>query len=90
MDLGDSSHFLSTQVSVEADCDRGTRVLDTQSPLSTTCAAGRRPGRAGGRACATRSLSGPSQSHSSLPHKLRGPNWTEAELLVLILREKTY
>ena len=37
-----------------------------------------------GRRGSARSLSGPSQSQSALPHKLRGPNWTEQEMLVLI------
>ena len=78
VDLGDSNCFPSTQVPVEADGERAT------GGLNTGAAAGSRRGRAGGRASGTRSLSSPSPTLSSLPHKLRGPNWTEAEMLVLI------
>lgn len=33
---------------------------------------------------AGRALSAPSQPAAETPHKVRGPNWTEAEMLVLI------
>lgn len=84
VDLGDYSPFPSSQVPHASDVDRVAVGLDTHSPLSTADATASRHGRAAGRACGTRSLSGPSPAHSSLPHKLRGPNWTEAEMLVLI------
>ena len=88
VNLGDFSTFPSTHVPLEADADRGTVGLDTHSPLSTTDANGSRRPRAAGRACGTRSLSGPSPAHSSLPKKLRGPNWTEQEMLVFIAQKR--
>ena len=84
MDLGDNSHCPSTAEPAGEESDSGTGFLDSQ-PSLYSAAAGRRGGvRARGRSCATRSFSGPSQSQSTLPHKLRGPNWTEPEMLVLI------
>ena len=83
VDLGDDLHCPSTQVSAGGDCDNATGFFDNQSPVSTTAASRRGRVRARGRACATRPLSGPSTSQNT-PHKLRGPNWTEQEMLVLI------
>ena len=84
VELGDSSHCPSTQLPIGADCDYGSGFLDGQSPMSTTAVVGRGPRRARGKPCDTRASSGPSQSQCAPPHKLRGPNWTEAEMLVLI------
>ena len=87
MDLGGGSQFPCTQLPAEAEGDRRGGTSDCRSPISTSFAAGR--GRARGRASGTRSLSGPSQSQCSAPHKVRGPNWTEAEMLVLIGEKRT-
>ena len=84
VNLGDSSHCPSTQVPAGEDCDYGTEFLDSQYPVSTAPASRRGVGRGRGRTCVARSMSGPSQSQHPLPHKLRGPNWTKAEMLVLI------
>ena len=81
-DLGVDFLYPSTQVPVEADVEHVVGFPDSQSLLSPGVVAGRRRPR--GRACGTRSLSGPSASQCSLPHKVRGPNWIEAEMLVLI------
>jgi hypothetical protein len=82
VDLGGDSHFPSTQLPFEAELEHGPGLADTESPSSTAAAHGR--GRGRGRGSGTRSLSGPSQTQCSDPHKLRGPNWTEAKMLVLI------
>ena len=82
MDLGGDSHFPSTQQPFEAEVEHGPGLPDIES-LSSTAAAGGH-GRARGRASGTHSLPGPSQTQCSSPHKVRGPNWTEAEMLVLI------
>ena len=82
VDLEGDLHFPSTQVAAEVEGDLGCRFLDTDSPVATTAAAGRAHGR--GRSSATRSMPGPSQTQSSLPQKVRGPNWTEQEMFVLI------
>lgn len=84
VDLADTSLFSSTQLPHEADCDREAGGLDMHCPLPTAPTAESRQGRGRGRARGTQSLPGPSPSHNSLPHKLRGPNWTESEMLVLI------
>lgn len=80
VDLGDTS----AQVGGEEDGDCGGGFSDAQPPLSAVAAARKGGGRARGRACAIRSSSGPSQSGNGSAHKLRGPNWTEQEMLVLI------
>ena len=85
-DLGVDSLYPSTQVPVELDGEHPAGFPGSQSLPSTPAVVGR--GRSKGRASATRSLSGPSQSQSALPHKVRGPNWTEAEMLVLIAQKR--
>ena len=82
VDLEGDSCFPSTQVPVEAEGEVGGAFKDSELPLLNAAAPGR--GRGRGRSCATRSQPGPSQSQSSLPQKIRGPNWTESEMLVLI------
>ena len=84
MDLADTSMFPSAQLPLGSDCDREAGGLDTDCTLPTGPPGESRHGRGGGRARGTRSLSGPTPSHSSLLHKLRSPNWTESEMFVLI------
>ena len=80
--LGGDSLFPSTQVPVDVDVEHVAGLPGSQSLPGRATVAGR--GRSRGRASSTRSMSGPSPSQSVLPHKVRGPNWTEAEMLVLI------
>jgi hypothetical protein len=82
VDLGGDSHFPSTQLPAEAEGDISSGFVDTDSPTPRAPSTAR--GRGRGKSAATRSLSGPSQTQASLPQKVRGPNWTEAEMLVLI------
>ena len=81
-DLGGDFLYPSTQVPVEVDGEHVPGMPGSQALPSVAFVSGR--GRSRGRASATRSLSGPSPSQSAVPHKVRGPNWTEAECLVLI------
>ena len=84
VDLGESPHCESTQVPEGAEGDFDTGFFDSQTPIPSAAASRRGGGRSRGRAGAASSCSGPSQSQSAVPHKLRGPNWTEQEMLVLI------
>lgn len=84
VDLGDSPHCPSTQVPIGADCDYEGGFLDSQIPPPSAAASRRGGAPSRGRTAAGSSLSGPSQSQNAVPHKLRGPNWTEQEMLVLI------
>ena len=84
VDLGDTSRCPSAELAFDADFDLGSEFLDSQTQLPSV-AAGRKGGeRSRGRRSAAASLLGPSQSRSTIPHKLRGPNWTKQEMLVLI------
>ena len=84
MHLGDNSDCPSTQVPREVDCDLPSDFIDAHvqtpfTPAATRGVVGRR-----GRSNTGRSPSTISHSQASLPHKVRGPNWTEAKMLVLI------
>ena len=82
VDLGGDSHFPSTQLPAEVEGEISGGFVDPDSPIPRVLSTAR--GRGRGKSTATRSLTGPSQTHASLPQKVRGPNWTEAEMLVLI------
>jgi hypothetical protein len=77
VDLDDGSQFPSSQTAQDADLGIAPSFVNSQTVLPTVAAGSRGVGRSRGR-------SGASQSQSGLAHKLRGPNWTEAEMLVLI------
>ena len=81
VDLGDSHDCPSP---IDADFDYDSGFLDSQLPVPAVPANRRGGGRSRGRTWAASSLSGPSQTQNAMPHKLRGPNWTEQEMLVLI------
>ena len=82
--LGDTSQCPSTQIRTEADCEFECDFLDDQPPA--THPQPREASRVdpSGQTPSVRSSSCPSQSQGATPHKVRGPNWTEAEMLVLI------
>ena len=82
--LGESSQFPSTQVRPDADCEFGRDFLDDPLPAAHPQSRGVPVLDASGRSASVRSSTCPSQSQSAAPHKVRGPNWTEAEMLVLI------
>lgn len=83
--LGESSQWQAERISEgTVDCDLVPNYLDDQHPVSGQAAIAR-GGSDGGRGSAyARSSSAPSRSGVAPPHKVRGPNWTEAEMLVLI------
>ena len=84
MDLAETSPYPSTQVRTDLDCDFQSENAEEGVPVSTPRSAG--AGRAGGRGRSNtaRSSSAPSQTRTTPAQKVRGPNWTEAEMLVLI------
>ena len=84
VDLGESPHCESTQVAFGGEGDFDTVFLDSQPPIPSAAASRRGGGRSRGRAGAASSFSCPSQSQSGVQLKLRGPNWTEQEMLVII------
>ena len=78
VDLGDTSHGPSAEAGGGEYGDYGVGFSDAQPPMSVVAAARRGGGRSRGRSSA------PSQSLNAPVHKMRGPNWTEQEMLVLI------
>ena len=82
--LGDNSQRPSAQLPLGVENDLAYDLCDEDIPVSYFAGAAREV-QCGGR----RSLNGhstpiSSQSQAAMPHKVRGPNWTEAEMLVLI------
>jgi hypothetical protein len=82
--LGESSQCPSTQLPTDGDDEFGGDYVHIQAPPpfrqptpSPVANAEQHPASAWSSSC-------PSQSQSATPHKVRGPNWTEAEMLVLI------
>lgn len=84
VDLDDDSQFPSSQAVQDAEFGNAPGFMDNQTVLPTAVAGSRGGGRSRGRNGASRSSQGVSQSQTAPPHKLRGPNWTEAEMVVLI------
>ena len=84
VDLGETAECPSTQLPSGVHCGTADELFDGDEPGSVTPAAGRRGGRGGGRLRAGRSTPVSSQSQGAIPQKVRGPNWTEPEMLVLI------
>lgn len=76
----ETSHCPSTQLPNDADCNFGPEYLENKTLSSFVPTTARRGGRWG----RGRSSSGPSQPQATTAHKVQGPNWTEAEMLVLI------
>ena len=84
VNLGESSQCPSTQVPIDLECELDSGFVDHQAHASGAPTTTTSVRNAAGTSRSGRSLSGPSQSQSVAPHKVRGPNWTEAEMLVLI------
>ena len=82
--LGDNSQCPSTQVPMYADCDVQPDSVIEQPRAASAAPSARGSVRTGGRSTSARSTPNSSQSQAAPPHKVRGPNWTEAEMLVLI------
>ena len=82
--LDEDSECPSTQLPVDLDFDPPNGLGNEQVPVSTIPAAARGGVRGVGRGSTGRSTPVSSQSQAAMSHKVRGPNWTEAEMLVLI------
>ena len=82
--LGDSSHYPSTQLPIDLEAVSPAEVAEDQVPVSLAPATSRGGFRGRGRSNTGRSSSVSSHTEAAFPHKVRGPNWTEAEMLVLI------
>ena len=82
--LGESSQCPSTQVLVDVNGDFGSEYVDDQPPLSFGPPTAKGGVHAKGGPNSARLSSAPSQSQPAHPYKVRGLNWTEAEMLVLI------
>lgn len=84
--LGESSQFETDRMPAEVDCDFVTDCVDDQHPISTQAATARRVSDVGRGSDSARSSSAPSRSVGAPPHKVRGPNWTEQEMLILLAK----
>ena len=84
MHLGETSQCPSTQVPIDADIGLPSQFMEDQLPLSSAPVPSRGSSRAGRGAGVGRSPSVTSHTLPTVSHKVRGPNWTEAEMLVLI------
>ena len=82
--LADTSQFTSTQTRNADECEFGIAHVQEQDPTSFRQPASESGMHGPGGSASARSSSCPSQSQGMAPHKVRGPNWTEAEMLVLI------
>ena len=88
VDLGETSECPSTQVPAGAHFDSPEEFFDDDDPGPITPPTEQRGGHGNGRLRAGRSATLSSQSHVVLPHNVRGPNWTEPKMLVLIEQKR--
>ena len=88
VDLGESSQPPSTQRPTDADCGFIDDFLEDEGPASFVALAARGRARSRGKSGTGRSSPLSSQTHGAIPHKVRGPNWTEVEMLVLIAQKR--
>ena len=86
--LGDNSQRAAIEVPLDLDCEFPSEFESEQPPPSFAPVPSRGGQRSRGRGSRGRSMSGSSQSEAPLAHKVRGPNWTEAEMLVLIAQNE--
>ena len=78
----------SQRPAIEVDCEFGLDYVDEEVPVSCPAASTRGGSNARATSGTARSFSSPSQSQATHPQKVRGPNWTEAEMLVLIAQKR--
>ena len=86
--LADNSQCTSARMPIDVDCDFEGEFAACRSPVSFEPATSEGGVHGGVRTGSARPLCSLSQSQSALPHKVRGPNWTEAEMLVLIAQKR--
>ena len=86
--LGESSQCPSNGVPAGGDYDWQSEHVDDDVPASCAPQPARGNLRGRGRGCAAQSTPSPSQLQAAHAQKVRGPNWTEAEMLVLIAQKR--
>jgi hypothetical protein len=86
--LGESLQGPSATGHVEVDCGFGSEYVEVEAPPAFVSSMTNGGSRARSISNTARSASGPSQYQTAAPHKVRGPNWTEAEMLVLIAQKR--
>ena len=86
--LGESSQCPRNGIPASGDYDWQSEHVDDEVPTSCVppLPTGGLHGR--GRSSAAQSSPSPTQSQSAHPQKVRGPNWTEAEMQVLIAQKR--
>ena len=84
VDLGENSQFQSTRVSADLDCEEPFDFVEDQEQSPHAAGPPRGGSHVRGRTRSRRSASNSSHTGAVLSHKVRGPNWTEAEMLILI------
>ena len=82
--LEEDSQCPSTQLPLDIDFELPTELCDDDVPVSFVPGASRGGIRGRGRLNTPRSTPISSQTQAAASHKVRGPNWIEAEMLVLI------
>ena len=86
--LGESSQCPASGIPAPGDFDWQSEHVDDELPASCAPPAARAGLHGRGRSGAAQSTPAPSQSHAAHPQKVQGPNWTEAEMLVLTAQKR--
>ena len=84
VNLAESSQCPSSQAAAGVDCEFPSQFVNDHVPVTFAASGGREAGRGRGRLSTGRTSSVSSHSQGAAAHKVRGPNWTEAEMLILI------
>ena len=82
--LEDNSQSPSNRLPFDTNFELPNELIDDEIPVSFVPRPSKGGSRAGGRSNIGRSTPVTSQTQAAASHKVRGPNWTEAEMLVLI------
>ena len=88
VDLAETSPYPSTQVPTDLDSEFQSDNADVRDHVETPHVTGASTGGGRGGVNARRSYFAPSQAGTAPPQKVRGPNWTESEMLVLISQKR--
>ena len=88
VDLGEGSQFPSNRVPLGVDGDFDSEFGNDQAPTFMPPSSATGVVHSRGRSHTTRSSPIPPESQAPSKQKVRGPNWTEAEMLVLIAQKR--
>ena len=86
--LADNSECTAAGMPIHVDCEFGGDFAAEYSAAAFAPATSGGGVHNGVRTPSAKPSSSPSQSQPTVPHKVRGPNWTEAEMLVLIAQKR--